>query len=97
MNLFSIQVLGDDKLLTKGKPAPDPYLLASEKLNFAPKECWAVEDSFSGISSALKAGCCVFFLKEKDVELSEKDFFEKGNNLKTINYLKEIEQLLDAY
>ena len=94
MNLFSTKVLGDDKLLGKGKPAPDPYLLAAEKLNIAPQECWAVEDSISGVSSALKAGCYVLFLKDKNDELSEKNLFGKHKNLKTINNLKEIEQML---
>ena len=97
MNLFSIQVLGDDKLLEKGKPAPDPYLLAAERLNIAPQECWAVEDSISGVSSALKAGCFVLFLKENSNELSEKYSFENDNNLKGINHLEEIEQMLNKY
>ena len=97
MNLFSIKVLGDDKSLAKGKPDPDPYLLATEKLNIAPQECWAIEDSISGVSSALKAGCFVLFLKEKSDELSEKYFSEKDNNLKEINHLKEIEQMLNKY
>ena len=97
MNLFSTKVLGDDKLLGKGKPAPDPYILAAEKLNIAPEKCWAVEDSISGVSSALKAGCFVLFLKEKSNELGNKDFFEQDKNLKEINHLKEIEQMLDNY
>ena len=97
MNLFSIKVLGDEKLLDKGKPAPDPYLLAAKKLNIAPQECWAVEDSISGVSSAMKAGCFVLFLKEKSDELMKKNFFEKDNNLKEINHLNEIENLLNEY
>ena len=97
MNLFSIQVLGDDKLLTKGKPAPDPYLLAAEKLNIAPQECWAVEDSIAGVSSALKAGCFVFYLKENSEAPTKKEFFEQGRNLKEIKHLKEIEQILSDY
>ena len=97
MNLFSVIVLGDDKLLAKGKPAPDPYLLAAEKLNIAPQECWAVEDSISGVSSALEAGCFVFFLKEKNHDLPRKEFFEQNKNLNEINHLKEIEQVLDEY
>ena len=97
MNLFSKKVLGDDKLLKEGKPAPDPYLLAAEKLNIAPQECWAVEDSIAGVSSALKAGCYVFFLKEKSDELLENDLSEKNKNLKPINHLKEIEQMLRDY
>ena len=97
MNLFSIMVLGDDELLKKGKPAPDPYLLAAEKLNVAPQECWAVEDSISGVSSALEAGCFVFFLKENCDELPKKKSFKKNKNLKEINHLKEIEQILNEY
>ena len=97
MNLFSIKVLGDDKFLNKGKPAPDPYLLAAQKLNVAPKECWAVEDSIAGVSSALKAGCFVLFLKERNDELSGKEFDGKENTLKRINHLKEIEQMLNEY
>ena len=97
MNLFSITVLGDDELLQKGKPAPDPYLLAAEKLNIAPEECWAVEDSISGVSSALKAGCFVFLLKERNDELPKKELFEENKNLNEINHLKEIEQILNKF
>ena len=97
MNLFSITVLGDDELLQKGKPAPDPYLLAAEKLNIAPEECWAVEDSISGVSSALKAGCFVFLLKERSNELPKKELFEENKNLNEINHLKEIEQILNKF
>ena len=95
INLFSVIVLGDDKSLARGKPAPDPYLLAAEKLNISPQECWAVEDSISGVSSALKAGCFVFFLKEKGDELHKKQDFDKDINLKQITHLKEIEQILN--
>jgi len=97
MNLLETKVLGDDKLLVKGKPAPDPYLLAAEKLNIAPEECWVIEDSISGVSSALNAGCFVFFLKEQSDEQTKKDYFKQNNNLKEINHLKEVENLLKEY
>jgi len=97
MDIFSTKVLGDDKSLLKGKPAPDPYILAANKLNVSPQECWVVEDSISGVSSALKAGCFVLFLREKSDEISEEVFSEKGHNLKRINHLNEIEQLLNQY
>ncbi|WP_413677581.1 HAD family hydrolase [Prochlorococcus sp. MIT 0916] len=97
MNLFSVKILGDDKLLGEGKPAPDPYLLAAEKLNIAPQECWAVEDSIAGVSSALKAGCFVFFLKENHDNVHKKEFFDQHKNLKQINHLKEIEEILKEY
>ena len=97
MNLFSVKVLGDDKLLANGKPAPDPYLLAAEKLNIAPQECWAVEDSIAGVSSALEAGCIVFFLKENHDKRRTKEVFDNHKNLKQINHLKEIEEVLNEY
>ena len=97
MSLFSKMVLGDDNLLANGKPAPDPYLLAAKKLYVAPQKCWAVEDSVSGVSSALKAGCFVIYLNENSEGLIEKDLLKKNNNLKRIKQLKEIEQMLDEY
>ena len=97
MHLFSIKVLGDDKSLKKGKPAPDPYLLAAQKLNISPKECWAVEDSISGVTSAIKAGCCVLFLKNKNDKLIKENFLENNKNLKEIQNLKDIEKILKKY
>ena len=97
MNLFSKKVLGDDKLLEKGKPAPDPYLLAARKLKIAPEECWAIEDSISGVSSALKAGCYVLFLQEESDPPTKKESFAQESNLKRIKYLNEIEQMLNEY
>ena len=97
MDLFSIRILGDDKLLKEGKPAPDPYLLAAEKLNIAPEECWAVEDSISGVTSALQAGCCVFFLKGNSDEFPKKEFFEQSKNLNEISHLNEIERILNNF
>ncbi len=96
MSLFSTKVLGDDELLKEGKPAPDPYLLAAEKLNIAPEDCWAVEDSISGVTSALDAGCCVFLLKENSDE-PPKEFFEQNKKLNEINHLEEIEQMLNKF
>lgn len=39
-----------------GKPAPDIYLKAAEKLGCAPEECLVVEDAPNGIRSGLAAG-----------------------------------------
>jgi len=40
----------------RGKPAPDVYLLAAEKLDVAPEHCIAIEDSNNGLQAALAAG-----------------------------------------
>lgn len=42
-----------------GKPDPDPYLLAAERLGIAAADCLVFEDAPAGISSALRAGCRV--------------------------------------
>ena len=39
-----------------GKPAPDPYLKAAERLGVEPRLCVALEDSHNGVRSASAAG-----------------------------------------
>lgn len=39
-----------------GKPAPDPYLRAAERLGVEPGSCLALEDSHTGVRSAASAG-----------------------------------------
>jgi len=39
-----------------GKPAPDPYLKAAERLDVEPQFCVALEDSHNGVRSASAAG-----------------------------------------
>ena len=40
----------------RGKPAPDIYEIAAQKLNLKPTECIVVEDALSGIEAAKNAG-----------------------------------------
>lgn len=40
----------------KGKPAPDVYLRAAERLNVAPSGCVAIEDNPRGVTAARAAG-----------------------------------------
>jgi HAD superfamily hydrolase (TIGR01509 family) len=39
-----------------GKPAPDPFLTAAERLGVEPRLCLALEDSHNGVRSASSAG-----------------------------------------
>ena len=39
-----------------GKPAPDPFLKAAERLGVEPQLCLALEDSHNGVRSASSAG-----------------------------------------
>lgn len=52
--LMSTIVSGDQ--VENGKPAPDSYLLAADRLGLDPSECVAVEDTEAGINSAASAG-----------------------------------------
>ncbi|BBS86161.1 HAD-IA family hydrolase [Aeromonas media] len=45
--------------VVRGKPDPEPYLLAARQLDLAPADCLVFEDAPAGIRSALQAGCQV--------------------------------------
>lgn len=53
-DIFDVIVGGRD--VKFGKPAPDIFLLAAEKLGTAPKECFVFEDSPNGIRAGYAAG-----------------------------------------
>jgi beta-phosphoglucomutase len=55
-------VLIDASEVTKGKPDPEIYLKAAEKLDCPPKCCLVFEDSMPGIQAAQKAGMKVIAL-----------------------------------
>lgn len=40
----------------RGKPNPDPFLVAAQKLNIDPADCLALEDSHNGVRAASAAG-----------------------------------------
>lgn len=52
---FRTAVTGDE--VTNGKPHPEPYLLAASLVDAHPDECIAIEDSPTGVRSAVAAGC----------------------------------------
>ena len=49
-----VLVSADD--VTRGKPAPDPFLLGAEKLGMRPEQCLVFEDTLAGLQSAEAAG-----------------------------------------
>lgn len=51
---FAAIVGGDE--IARGKPAPDIFLLAAERLGMAPPSCLVLEDSEPGVRAALAAG-----------------------------------------
>jgi HAD superfamily hydrolase (TIGR01509 family) len=57
MTPFDVVVAGDD--VANSKPHPEPYLAASAALGVPPIDCLALEDSPTGVRSAVAAGCRV--------------------------------------
>ncbi len=51
-----VTITAEHPELKRGKPHPDPFLLAAKKLGYDPKKCLVVEDSPSGIKAAVASG-----------------------------------------
>lgn len=79
---FKTVVSVDD--VKKGKPYPDIYLRAAEKLGLKPKECLAFEDTGHGLKSAKSAGMACIAIPG---EFSQNQDFSKAD--KVFRGLKE--------
>jgi beta-phosphoglucomutase len=51
---FDVSVTGDE--VVRGKPEPDIFLLAAERLGVRAERCWVVEDALAGVEAARAAG-----------------------------------------
>lgn len=54
LSRFAAVVTRDD--ITHGKPHPEPFLTAAERLSVMPAACLALEDSYNGVRAAHAAG-----------------------------------------
>jgi beta-phosphoglucomutase-like phosphatase (HAD superfamily) len=73
--VFDAIVSLDD--VNQKKPHPEPYLFTCRKLNLAPGQCVAIEDSIAGVQSAKAAGCFTvalvsFYNKEKNFSAADR-------------------------
>ena len=59
------------EMVAHGKPAPDVYLLAAQKLGLPPAALLGVEDSPSGVQSAHAAGMTVVMVPDQDQPSAE--------------------------
>ena len=62
-----------------GKPAPDIYLLGAKTIGVPPEYCLALEDSYTGILSAFRAGCLATIVPDLD---------QPGENILSIAYAR---------
>jgi HAD superfamily hydrolase (TIGR01509 family) len=77
---FSVTVCGED--VRRGKPDPEPYLLAAGRLGVPAAGCVVLEDSPTGIASAHAAGCPVIAVPSVPVSA--------GPGLVTVGSLEEV-------
>jgi beta-phosphoglucomutase-like phosphatase (HAD superfamily) len=77
---FSVTVCGDD--VRRGKPDPEPYLLAAARLGVPAAGCVVLEDSPTGIAAARAAGCPVIAVPSVPVP--------PGPGLVTVGSLEEV-------
>lgn len=52
--------------VAQGKPAPDIYLLGAKTIGLPPESCLALEDSYTGLLSAHRAGCLASIVPDLD-------------------------------
>jgi len=60
---FATLVTGDQ--VSRGKPDPEAYLTAAQRLGVSPQRCLAIEDSPAGLASAEAAGCVVLAVRNQ--------------------------------
>jgi HAD superfamily hydrolase (TIGR01509 family) len=89
---FKFFITGKD--VTEGKPSPQGFLLAAQKLRLKPEECVVMEDAVAGVRAAKSAGMyCIAVTNTRPREdLAEADIVV--NSLEEVS-VKTIEQLFD--
>ena len=78
----------------RGKPAPDPMLLACERLGLEPKECLCVGDSPFDMQSGNAAGCTTVAVQY--TQLNWQTLLEQGKPSYTIIEPLDLLNLLDT-
>jgi HAD superfamily hydrolase (TIGR01509 family) len=78
-----------------GKPAPDIFLHAAQKMGVAPKDCIVIEDSFNGVKAGKAANMTVlgFFGGSHCYEGYEKRLKESGAD-KTFNSMSQLIKMI---
>lgn len=77
-------------MVEHGKPAPDIYLYAAEKLGLKPEECLVLEDSPSGLLAAYRAGCIPVMVPDQD----EPDEETRARAYAVVENLMAVKELL---
>jgi HAD superfamily hydrolase (TIGR01509 family) len=78
---------------TRGKPNPDPFLTAAQRLGVAPADCLALEDSYNGIRAASAAGMMTVMVPD----LLDPTEEMQGLCLRIARDLHEVRELLTSF
>lgn len=90
IDYFDVIVSGEG--LQRSKPEPDIYLMACEKIGTAPREAYAIEDSYNGIRSAYRAGMHAIMVPDLlpvTEEMQELSCAVFGNLNEVVEYLRQ--------
>ena len=90
------QAIVSGREVAEGKPSPQVFLLAAQKLGIEPENCIVIEDSVAGITAAKRAGmrCLAVTNTHPRVALTEADLIV--DNLETVK-VNDLEALLNTY
>lgn len=79
LNLIEkFNVISSAEEVKRGKPEPDLFLLAAERLGILPKDCLVIEDGISGMIAAKKAGMkCIGLVRHEESKNYPADFLVK--------------------
>ncbi len=89
-NCFHAIISGSD--VTEGKPSPQGFLLAAQRLGVEPRNCIVIEDAIAGITAAKRAGmnCLAVTNTHPRPSLMEADLVVDTLEAVTVNDLEEL-------
>jgi beta-phosphoglucomutase family hydrolase len=89
-NCFQSIVTGQD--VTEGKPSPQSFLLAAQRLRVEPKNCVVIEDSVAGVAAAKRAGmrCLAITNTHPRERLAKADLIVDTLEAVTVNDLEKL-------
>jgi len=89
---FEAVVTGEQ--VEQGKPAPDIYLCAADKLGIPADACLVIEDALPGVAAAKAAKMCVAAIPDK--RFVDPREYEKNADY-VLNSLQELPELIRRY
>lgn len=92
IDYFDIIICGDD--IVRGKPEPDIFLKASEKLSIKPSECIVLEDSENGIKAAFAANMIPIFVPDLIKQTDTIKIYSKFTCESLFHVISKLEELM---